>query len=73
VQFRIFNVNANQVEDLAKEGYTGLSAQDLVNFRIHHIDSDFIETVKRAGYSHPTKDELVEFRIMGIRHRRAGL
>jgi hypothetical protein len=31
VQFRIFDVNASHVEDLAKEGYKGLSAEDLAN------------------------------------------
>jgi hypothetical protein len=33
-------VNASQIEDLAKEGYKNLSAQDLINFRIHRVDPD---------------------------------
>jgi hypothetical protein len=73
VQFRIFNVNTDQIQDLAQEGYKDLSAEDLVAFRIHHIDSEFIETVKKAGHQHPTPNELVKFKIMGLRRRSAEL
>jgi hypothetical protein len=67
VQFRIFGVNGDQIKELAKEGYTNLSAEELVNFRIHKVDTAFIEKVKRAGYKHASPDQLVEFKIMGIR------
>jgi len=73
VSFRIFNVNADQIQDLSKARYSGLAADDLINFRIHHIDSAFIEKVKQAGYQHPSPGELVDFKIMGVRHRTAGL
>ena len=65
--------SAEDLQDLAKEGYKDLSAEELVAFRIHHIDSEFIENVKKAGHQHPTPNQLVEFKIMGVRRRSAEL
>ena len=70
VEFKIFQVTAQFVNDLRAEGFTSVTPQQLVNLRVFKIDMDF---VRRAKSQDPniTVDGLVDMRIHEKRASRA--
>jgi hypothetical protein len=52
---------------LKNEGFTNLSAEEVVKFRIFNIDTDFIKKAK-AENPNVTVEEMVQIKI-GVRRR----
>jgi beta-lactamase regulating signal transducer with metallopeptidase domain len=54
------------IQELANEGYTGLSIDELVQLRGVGVDAQYIRGIANAGFGHVTPRELIELRGVGV-------
>jgi hypothetical protein len=66
VAMRIHKATPEFAQEMAKLGYSNLSADQLINFRIHGVTPEFIREVGELGLKNLSADQLVEFRIFGV-------
>jgi len=66
VAMRIHNATPEFAQEMAKLGYSNLSAEELINFRIHGVSPEFIREVGELGLKNLSAEQLVQFRIFGV-------
>ena len=58
--------DGDYIQELADQGYRGLSIEELVQLRSVGVDANYIRSIKDAGYEHPTARQLVQLRATGV-------
>ncbi len=54
------------IDELAAEGYTKLSVDQIITLKIHGVDRNFIRQMKSLGFSNLSVDKLAALKIHGV-------
>ena len=58
--------DGDYIQELADQGYRGLSIEELVQLRSVGVDANYIRSIEDAGYDHPSARQLVQLRATGV-------
>jgi EAL domain-containing protein (putative c-di-GMP-specific phosphodiesterase class I) len=68
VQFKIFKIDKEFVDQMKAAGYNDLSTDELVQFRIFKVDKSFIDKATKFVGSRPSAEQLIQLKVAEGNH-----